>query len=185
MHDVAFSVQFGGRNHSGVRSSKGHFGRNRGRSLNTTSNFSTLQKQGVPFFSYSWPNQPNSQPNFNLSSYLNPPHQAHQPQPRPNLHRKNAKFAKKLGHIVAASRFRYAESRNNHYNPQNLQASFSALNLNPTATCSFTSSDIPEWLPDTTATSYMTSDPQMVESIQPYHGSNQVIVSNGNALSIS
>ena len=182
---MAFSVQFGGQNHSGVRSNRGHFRRNRGRSLNTTSNFSTPQKQGVPSFSYSWPNQPNSQPHFNLSSYLNPPHQAHQPQPRPNLHKKMPNLQKKLGHIVAAHRFRYTKSRNNHYNPQSLQVSFSALNLNPTATCSFTSSDIPGWLPDTTATSYMTSDLQLVESIQPYHGSNQMIVSNGNALSMS
>ena len=29
-HDVAFSVKFGGQNHSGVRSSRGHFGINRG-----------------------------------------------------------------------------------------------------------------------------------------------------------
>ena len=136
--------------------------------------------QGGPSSSYSWPSQLNSQPHFSPSSYLNPPHQDHQPQPRPNLQtnfRSNynhssekCQICKKRGHIAATCRFRYAKSRNNHYNPQNLQTTFSLLNLNPTATSSFTSSDIPEWLPDTAATFHMTFDPQLVESVQSYQG---------------
>ena len=48
-----------------------------------------------------------------------------------------------------------------------------------------TSSNIAEWLPNTGASALMTPDPQLVESMQLYHGPNQVINGNSNILPMS
>lgn len=48
-----------------------------------------------------------------------------------------------------------------------------------------TSLDITEWLPDTSVFALMTSYPQLVESMQSYHGPSHLIVGNSNVLPIS
>ena len=45
----------------------------------------------------------------------------------------------------------------------------------------FTPNNFFEWLPNTVATSHMTSDTQLVECATPYQGSSLMIVDNGNS----
>ncbi|KAF7143314.1 hypothetical protein RHSIM_Rhsim05G0196600 [Rhododendron simsii] len=71
------------------------------------------------------------------------------------------------------------------YNPQQVQQSFAAMNIDETPSVAQPQNSDPCWYPDTGATSHMTAEMPLLQNPQEYSGSDSVMVGNGAGLRIS